>query len=211
MRKWLAKYWWPLLIAAIVLCSVILVDIFKSESWLAKRVFDFLDDWAVVLSAAATVTLAIAAFWAVRQGGERTSIVIDENRRIRAEERESDFKRRCLDDIHEWVLKAIGFFSQERSMQTKHELELQIADLEPVWAEKASIVRASSAFNTHFQEAVEEATKNVGEYFNSLTRIMMHMPMITEKDVALALRETTRKSLVKVLESAAELKVKLQL
>lgn len=155
-------------------------------------------DWLIGISALAT--LAAAAFLSISQ-----------NRRIRDEDKQSDTKRRRLDDIRNWVMEAIRFFAQQRSMQSKHELELQIADLEPIWAEKASVVRASSAFNKNFQEAVKQTTKNLEEYFNLLNRIIMQLPQTTEKSHVLGLRETTRKSLVKLLEAVADLKVKLQL
>lgn len=162
-------------------------------------------DWISLGVAIGTISLAVVA-----------GIAILQTRRIRAEDRESDFKRSRLDDIRNWGLEALRFIAQERSMQFIHDLELQIADLEPIWAERAGVKRASNCFNEDFQEAVKDSTRNLEEYFNLLHRIRMQLPettdeKATEKAHVPALKEKARKSLVKLLECVAELKVELRL
>lgn len=76
MKGLFGKYWHVILISVIILllAFTVLVQNTKDTNDLAKWTFDFLDDWATVLSAAVTLMLAIAAFWAIA-----------ENRRIQAE------------------------------------------------------------------------------------------------------------------------------
>lgn len=64
----------------------------------------WLKDWAIVLSAAATVTLAVAAFWAIRKTTGQSRKLIEENRRIRSQDAELNFKRQTLNDIVNWVI-----------------------------------------------------------------------------------------------------------
>ncbi len=74
MKAWFIKYSWLLIIALVIILAVLVQntkDIFAISKW----VFDFLNDWALILSAAIMLLLAIAAFRA-----------ISENRAERAEQ-----------------------------------------------------------------------------------------------------------------------------
>lgn len=72
MRNWFRKYRPPLLIGSIVLLGVlsfaVLVQSFKSTNCLAAWIFNFMNDWAIILYASVTFLLAIAAFWGIREG-----------------------------------------------------------------------------------------------------------------------------------------------
>ncbi|GAH69133.1 unnamed protein product [marine sediment metagenome] len=98
MKNWFRKYSVPIVICGVLFGLIIFVDVFRSEWW-AKPVFDFLNREAMVLSAAAAVTLAAAAVWAVRTTADQTRMMIVENHRIRDEDKELDFRRRTLDEI----------------------------------------------------------------------------------------------------------------
>lgn len=53
-----------------------------------------ISEWLISISAFATIALAVAAFLAIRQ-----------NRHMHAEEKQSDFKRRTLNEIISWVIQ----------------------------------------------------------------------------------------------------------
>lgn len=58
------RFWLPITLGIlIILGSAIWVQLSKESNWFAKWVFDFLAQWAIVLSAAVTLMLAMAAFW----------------------------------------------------------------------------------------------------------------------------------------------------
>lgn len=103
MKNWFRKYLMPIVIGGVLFGLIIFVDMSRLEWW-AKPVFDFLNRQAIVLSAAAAVTLAAAAVWAVRTTADQTRTMIAENRRIRDEDKELDFRRRTLDEIVNWVI-----------------------------------------------------------------------------------------------------------
>ena len=122
MKNWFRKYWWAVLLAAVVLCLVILVDIFNAEYWPAGWVFNFLDSWALVLSAAATVTLAAVAFWTVRKNVEQTRKVIEEGRHAQLEERH----RQALERIRDWAEEVFSV----TTMPTRHKnIEMRKSEL----------------------------------------------------------------------------------
>lgn len=101
--NWHRKYW--IAIPIIVVVSLVAtIQMLKASNCVATWTFDFLNDWAMVLSAAATVTLAIVAFWTIRKSSEQSRAAIEENRRLRAQDVELDFKRRTLEDIVNWVM-----------------------------------------------------------------------------------------------------------
>jgi len=60
----LRRFWLPItIVIVIILGFAIWVQFSKETNWFAKWVFDFLAQWAIVLSAAVTLMLAMAAFW----------------------------------------------------------------------------------------------------------------------------------------------------
>lgn len=56
---------------------------------------------ATFVLAIMTALLAVAAFWSIR-----------ENRRMRAEDRELDSKRRCLDEVQHWINEVLRLKSE---------------------------------------------------------------------------------------------------
>lgn len=58
------RFWLPLTIGIVIIIGfAIWVQFSKETNCFAKWVFDFLTQWAIVLSAAVTLMLALAAFW----------------------------------------------------------------------------------------------------------------------------------------------------
>ncbi len=68
MRTIIGKYWWliPLGVTIIIILAV-LVQLFKETNTLAGWIFNFLQDWATILSASITFMLLVAAFYAFRE------------------------------------------------------------------------------------------------------------------------------------------------
>lgn len=98
VTHWLIRYWKllvaiALFILLVIIGSTIWITI-TSDHWFSKLILKYFNSWSTALGAAAMVTLAIVAF---------ASII--ENRRIRAEERETDSKRKTLDGIVNWVIQ----------------------------------------------------------------------------------------------------------
>ena len=95
MRNLFGKYWPVIPICiALILCAAVLVQIFKLSNWVANWLFNFVNDWAIILSASITLLLAVAALWA-----------ISETRRIRSEDRKLEVKRHALLMVRKWVQK----------------------------------------------------------------------------------------------------------
>ena len=69
----------------------ILVYAFQSH-WLVRHIYKYIDYWAIPVSAAFMLVLAYMAY-----------ISIAENRRIRAEDKESDSRSRRVNDVQNWV------------------------------------------------------------------------------------------------------------
>ena len=90
-----------IILLAIVLCLAIVVQVFKSECVIAKAIFDFLTEWAIVLGAVATLVLAFAAFWSVNRS-------IEHEKRIRAENQEVEFKRQEIGNIIQWLQDVVS-------------------------------------------------------------------------------------------------------
>ncbi len=84
-------YWFIRTITVIIIIVVvlaILVQNTKDTNNFAKWAFTFLSDWALVLSASATLLLALVAFWAIMDN--RNSRILDK-------------KERLLNEIIEWA------------------------------------------------------------------------------------------------------------
>ncbi|GAJ14884.1 unnamed protein product, partial [marine sediment metagenome] len=59
------KYWWAILIGSVLIGLAILVQTTKDTNDFAKWIFNFIDDWAFVLSAIIMFFLATAAFLSI--------------------------------------------------------------------------------------------------------------------------------------------------
>ena len=92
LYNWLIKHrYWAYGLVASFLIFTILVYVFKSY-WLAGLIYEYIVYWSTALSAAFMLVLAYMAY-----------ISITENRRVRAEDKKSDYKRRRVDDVQNWI------------------------------------------------------------------------------------------------------------
>ncbi len=73
------------------LIFTILVYTFQSR-WLVRHIYEYIDYWAIPLSAAFMLVLAYMAY-----------ISIAENRRMRTEDKELDSKSRRVNDVQNWI------------------------------------------------------------------------------------------------------------
>ena len=90
-RIFLRRYIWvAAIVAAIALGLSIYVQTYKGTYTVAGSVFRYFNDWSIVISAFITLTLALAAFWA-----------ISDNRHSRFVE----FRKRSLDEIRDWAIE----------------------------------------------------------------------------------------------------------
>lgn len=86
------RFWLPITIGVVIILGfAIWVQFSKGTNCFAEWVFDFLTQWAIVLSATVTLMLAIAAFWNV-----------SDTRHFRYVESIS----KSLDEIRSWALDA---------------------------------------------------------------------------------------------------------
>ena len=76
MRRLFRKYWYVILIVVIILALAVVVQYTKDTNDVARGVFNFLKEWAVILSAAGTFLLAGIAFWTIMRS--RRSKIADE-------------------------------------------------------------------------------------------------------------------------------------
>ncbi len=200
MRNWLGKYWPFVLAGAIALFLAIFVQFFRKAERFAdtvlqtvsNEIFVFLSDWAIVLSASITLLLVIAAF-----------LSIIENRRLREEERDLDFKKRMLDDIMNWVKDVRQRVSEPRILGRESVSELKeslhVPGLEGEWS-----VEKAKAFGEGFADLVGKANQNAFELYGILQEIekgneVSWDSVVEPTDVLIS-------SLQSVLESAVKLK-----
>jgi len=66
----------------------------------------------MAVTALVTLLLALTTVKATEQSNLREKRRREEDERIRNEERERDFKRRCISDIEDWAEKSIIFLNQ---------------------------------------------------------------------------------------------------
>jgi len=60
------RFWLPITIFVVIILGLaILIQIYKETNCFAGWVFNFLQQWAIVLGAAVTFLLALAAFWSI--------------------------------------------------------------------------------------------------------------------------------------------------
>lgn len=99
-----------IILLAIILCLAIVIQILKSECVVAKTIFDFVSEWAIVLGAVATLMLAFAAFWSVNRS-------IEHEKRVRIENQEVEFKRHVISDVIQWLQDVVsGMFLGEKEV-----------------------------------------------------------------------------------------------
>lgn len=112
---------------------------------------------SAIVSAGAALILASAAFKSV-----------DENRRIREQEMELDFKRRQLDSVLTWAQD----IKRELALQT-HYIEYQhLPGLEAVAARNDWVTIIAKAFGTDYHDIVKRAAT----YLHEFTEAWAHNP-----------------------------------
>lgn len=123
-----------------------------------------LTDWALVLSAVATLTLAGAAFWSI----------ID-NRHIRLKDRDLEFKRRSIGEIIQWV-RALREAVHEPSEIKAFMLSNRRVRLQSLQLEGHNMATVASIFGHEFQAQVERVQENLAEFVGMLPTLLEELP-----------------------------------
>ena len=172
--------------AAPLLLIIVLTSYFTGGGWSAIP---------SALVAWGTILLAYVAYMSIL-----------ENRRIRTQEREHDFKRRCLKDIQDWAEKGISFLMElgVPDIETRKSLTL----LAPLRAMNKWMMDASRIFAEDDKKAllkkVDEAAENLKQYCKVLERELSSEGIDWRHDHCITL-------FTEVLERIADLKVKLKM
>jgi hypothetical protein len=159
--------------------------------------------YANSFSAFATFLLAIGTFVLVAVTIWLEDRRTKENNRVRREQNDSDFKRRCMGDVQQWAKEGTSLFTKISLGSKPSERLIHLAPLEAMnnW-----IMNASRQFGEEkdLVRLVDNAAENLKQYTAWLegTRPV---------DKPIELHEQCRQSFVKVLERVAHLKVELQL
>lgn len=201
-EHWYIKYLiWG--VGIIVFCAI-LVHVFKELGYTpARKIFGFFDDWALVLSAAATLLLAFTAFWAIM-----------DNRYGRKVDR----KERLLNEIVEW---AEDILVCGRVPDMLYEIRMKdakrIDDLRGIIAEDASYrfnpIKVRSQYIgkivLRFEEDLQNAVKSTTKELNRQSELLKQVrdgeinPKIVGEQ-----RKGLDQSANKVIEEAAKIKTK---
>lgn len=155
-------------------------------------------DWLIGISALATLALAIAAFLSIRQN------------RIT---REQDFDRQRLDNILNWAQTGLALLSEEVSPQHRHNIELLVSRLEPIHAQRASMLNSSRKLGINFVNAVFKAVARLESYFDLATKIAKGSPEpdAGQRERLMEARQEAHQAFVELLKSVTDLKVELRL
>jgi len=184
-------------IAISFLLFTILVYAFRS-CWFFRPLYEYIDYWALPLSAAFMLVLAYMAY-----------ISITENRRIREEEIDRDFKRRCLKDIQDWAEKGINVLVSWPVVPIdRSEMRQMRPHLKPLSALNKWVMDASRIFAADDKKAllkkVDEAAENLKQYCEVSEGKLSIEGMAQRYDNCITL-------FTEVLERITDLKVKLRL
>jgi len=155
MASLFGKYW-PLYLASVVVilvsviaAIVVQLQLFKETNWLAAWLFKFVNDWAVPLSASATILLVIAIFMTIR-----------ETRR-----------RRVLERIRTWASNAITLM---KAPSTEESPALKVAELnakfQAIKAGSAQILVDSKQISRELNDRVEKAVSSILEISDAFSK-----------------------------------------
>lgn len=150
VRDLLRRFWPIIPIVVIVIGLAVVVQIFKESCWLATWLFSFLNDWAIIIGATATVILATAAFATV-------FIAIRENRRTSA-----------LDRIRSWAEGTFDVFTNPPKAQLPQVLEEIRARLQPCHAKCIGILRDAELQGGDLNTKVKSAYISFCKYLSIL-------------------------------------------
>lgn len=109
------RFWFPIAIGIVVILGfAIWVQLCKETNFFAKWAFDFVTQWAIVLSASVTLILAFATFW-----------VISDTRHFRY----LDDKTKVITDLNNWAADVVRCLSiPARYIADKTELRKNLID-----------------------------------------------------------------------------------
>ncbi len=148
---------------------------------------------ATLLLALATAFLAIAAFWYIK-----------ENRRIRAEDKDGDSKRRALYEILGWAQDASSSLSVPRlDEHTVVEANMK-ENLKYIAARGPTAIADAGNLDVDLQEKVKMAVTTLGQFIVALE----HAEKIADFTT---LWENLKKYFLTVISSTSELRVDLRL
>lgn len=139
-----------------IICFAILIQILKEVSFLpAQKIFDFLSQWALVLSAGAMFLLAGTAFWAI----------ID-NRHSRIQ----DSRRRSLDEIRAWAQDAFQVLSPPGKYLLVDSATLRNMEvsLRSIAARSISAITDANEFGSKLKENVDKAATNLDSFIEKI-------------------------------------------
>jgi hypothetical protein len=163
----------------------ILVYIFRSQP-IAKNIYEYITYWSTALSAAFTLVLAYIAY-----------ISISENRRIREEERDRNFKASSLEYIRRWAQDVLNIVTQAGVIG---------------WD---GVYKGDSTFKLEILEAEEIAVMNgASEFGNKLVfYVSLAFEKLTEYKLDLESEKARKElavSLSDVLKTVFQIKAKLK-
>ncbi len=199
LEYWKA-YWYirtAITFVIIILSLGILVQILKEIPCLAgtiwytsaTAIYDFFNDWSLVLSAGVTLMLAVAAIWAVMDNRY--------GRRL-------DRMQRLQDDVINWafeVRKTLFVPCFERQTVIQADMREKLDAL----AAKRSIIEAKAAeLSVH-----AELTEKVGEVANHLEQFINNLEHVSVQDFD-SLKtpwENLKKEFLEIVKSASSIKI----
>lgn len=110
-----------------------------------------------------TLVLAIVMTVSIVEANGRERHRMEEDSRVRQEERELDFRRRCLNDIQNWAYEGISCLKEIKMLGLDRERSLRI--LAPLQARNKWVMDASREFaqedEKRLLKKVDEAAENI--------------------------------------------------
>lgn len=165
-------------------------------------------EYAIAFNTWAMLLVAIGAFVAVFVSIWLYDRRIKEENRIRQEEREHDFERRCLNDILDWAQKGVALLVELSPSENGYNGRQNLIHLAPLRAMNKWVMDASRKFagddKKRLLKKVDEAAENLEQYCEMLEGTRQRSGVVQK-------HEQCRKDFSEVLERIADLKVKLQL
>lgn len=156
-----------------------------------------ISEWLISISAFATIALALAAFLSIRQ-----------NRHMRAEEKQSDFKRRTLNEIISWVIQVNKSCIPPRGIGREALKDWSRNIVTSLSSEGKWASRNSNIFGSEFNKNIDNLLRKITN-FNACIIAIMESSDTTNKQAKEMLREplaNTLKATDKVLDRALKIR-----
>lgn len=206
VTDWLIKHWKLLVAIALFILFVIIGSTIwitiTSDHWFSKLILKYFDSWSIALGAAATVTLAIVAFASIM-----------ENRRVRDEDKEWDFRRRTLDEIVSWVTEARRCCIPPSGAGKEAFREWGRGIITTVSSEGEWATMTANIFGQEFRDKVANANEVVMAFCNKLREID-ESSEATDESIRESMAQHFKSMLIatgSVLEAALKLKIEYKL